>query len=905
MRLCILKSLQKVTALLILLSSLQMSGDEISIARKAEILFQEKLYGDALPLYSSLISQASSQELKEQWTLRIARCEIEEGELHKALALLSTLDCPSLHIDIAFLKSTAYGRMNQHAQALSLLEQIPLPKTKKPENVVLHQGYHLIEMGEFDRAQKVLKSIQQLPDRPLPYELAQVLLAKIALATKRYEEALQPLAAATHPSLYPMATYLKGWALVGLQRSSEAVKSFEQLHRNGTSPSSPWGAAVLKGLITSSLSHALKCNSFDELTELFSKMTPILNELSSSLPKDSSYLLQIDFHLIKAKTLSDLTSYTKAMELIAQIQPLISEKKFKEILIKQAAAAPSYEERKRLFSELSMHFSSPSFSAEGWFLTGLNYFEEGVLQDNKSLIPSTSRFEEAANAFIHSINSNPSPEQLALSQKYLAIASLHIPSKSKALLAWETLEQLSQNASSLSDPQKKKEALVLMGWAALRLNTPEAAKKTQSKLDLACLEDKEIKKLSGLLSVQLKEWEKADFLFSTLLSEASSPSSCGEIWFWRGLCAGLQQKEELQKEYFQQAYATDPQSPYAPIAYFHSYSYRDYMLGKRKAIKHLRTMAQLFPRHPLLINAYYLMGLYHKKDLLSEEGTVLRYKDWTSAIDAFQLAETTFDSLLKSGSIPSSDRYYYLTLRYQAQLERAKANFSVGLQTTGGKRAIYLEYAEEVFKKLIKDFQDPNALAWQGLADTQGASYHKIWSDAELHLARLYEEKEEWEKAEETLAYSLSSYDRASISDGYGLMRTHALMGKLMKRKGDPLTALAHFQKAEQSAKEHLLASPREKLDLWIQQSMCYKDLNELDQSMRLLSRAINDDVISPLRIKAMLLRAEIYELQGRPELALKQLEAAACKGGEWAQQAKEKMEKTYGYILSVPHHRL
>ena len=55
-------------------------------------------------------------------------------------------------------------------------------------------------------------------------------------------------------------------------------------------------------------------------------------------------------------------------------------------------------------------------------------------------------------------------------------------------------------------------------------------------------------------------------------------------------------------------------------------------------------------------------------------------------------------------------------------------------------------------------------------------------------------------------------------------------------------------------------------------------------------------DVISPLRIKAMFLRAEIYELQGRPELAIKQLEAAARKGGEWAQKAQEKLEQVYGY---------
>jgi hypothetical protein len=65
---------------------------------------------------------------------------------------------------------------------------------------------------------------------------------------------------------------------------------------------------------------------------------------------------------------------------------------------------------------------------------------------------------------------------------------------------------------------------------------------------------------------------------------------------------------------------------------------------------------------------------------------------------------------------------------------------------------------------------------------------------------------------------------------------------------------------------------------------------------MCILSKVINDETISGLRLKAMFLRAELYELQKRPELALKQLEATSKKGGEWGKKAKEKLEKEYGY---------
>ena len=54
--------------------------------------------------------------------------------------------------------------------------------------------------------------------------------------------------------------------------------------------------------------------------------------------------------------------------------------------------------------------------------------------------------------------------------------------------------------------------------------------------------------------------------------------------------------------------------------------------------------------------------------------------------------------------------------------------------------------------------------------------------------------------------------------------------------------------------------------------------------------QAINDDSISSLRVKAMYQRAEIYIQQGRYDLARKQLEATAKKGGEWALKAKQRL---------------
>ena len=65
---------------------------------------------------------------------------------------------------------------------------------------------------------------------------------------------------------------------------------------------------------------------------------------------------------------------------------------------------------------------------------------------------------------------------------------------------------------------------------------------------------------------------------------------------------------------------------------------------------------------------------------------------------------------------------------------------------------------------------------------------------------------------------------------------------------------------------------------------------------MLLLSKVINIDIISNRRLKAMYLRALIYEQQGRNELAKNQLMQTASKGGPWAVRAKQKLDENYDY---------
>lgn len=905
----------------------------LTTAKQAERLFHEKLYGDAIPFYSQLFALTSDPELKTQWALRLATCHLEEGQPQTTLALLSPLETPLYRHYRLFLMSLAYRQLGNPLQALNLFTQCSLsPPDHAKDLVALEQGCQLMQMHNYEKAKQCFKKISCQNTSPLLYELAQLQLAKIFLIHHQFDEALRALSDCSFSShfLHFEEVYLKGWALLGLKREAQAAACFETLfpltaHSGLSIPvlHTTWSEGVpqllqkatkltegcINGLIISYLRQALLLASnqvnTDQLIPLFDKTDRALKQLIQHAPNENSYLLLSDFYLIKAKCLSDAHAYEQAQQLLARSELFSSQEGIRQALLKRAAAAPSYEERRRLYEELSNHFDDPpDFCAKVRFLKGLNDFEEGLrCQKQQTFPPIKQPFERAIDAFQQACQYGQQ-KSLAFNLKYLALAYAHLPEATQMMQAWQVLNRLINDPALLACFEHPEEIYCLSGWIALRLGNQEILQQArsllqeqQTKSECSPFWHERYLKLEGMMCLQLGEWQKADLIFERLLQNECDFSSHGEAWFWRAYSADQRHDLSLRKEYLQHAYTQDPQSPYAPLAYFQLYSYREYMQGNRKALKHLQAMPLLFPLHPLSISAYYLIGLNHKKDRLSEEGQIVKRKDWIAAIDAFQLAESTFETLIKKNLIPISDLPYFTHIRYEAQLERAQANLAIAQKSTAGKRQIYLEYAEEVFQQLIHDFTNPETFAYRILIQPQ-APYPKIWAEAEFQLAKTYEAKKHWKQAEEILNVSLDHYHRAQIDKSYGLMRVWYTKGKLAKQQSAQEMALQYFLEAEKAAHEVVGIDPHEKLNLWIQQSLCYQALHQLDPAMRLLSRVINEDVISPLRIKAMFLRAEIYELQGRPELAIKQLEATARKGGEWSQKAKEKLEKIYGYSI-------
>ncbi len=459
-------------------------------------------------------------------------------------------------------------------------------------------------------------------------------------------------------------------------------------------------------------------------------------------------------------------------------------------------------------------------------------------------------------------------QEFALSQQALdqALASSEDEKQALDILSWKALIALRQKSENelytiknqADTHAEASQVYYLIGLVAAKLmqseNNPLFA-----EIALAALQkgtpDEQTLHLKGIVHYQAGHFLEAGACFASL-----SPGSpfAGEALYWSARC-----REKLghdPKELLAQVAAKYPESKYAPEASFHLYSYRDYMQGGRQAIKHLQNFTGQYPSHPLALTAFYLLGIDLTRDRKSPEGKWIRKKNLHEAIDCFEKLEKAYAGL--------SEEEKPKALFHQTLFEKGSLYLKMAEESQGAKKQIFLQYAEETFRNLCK-------------APLEAA----LKEECAYWLAKTLSAAGEDQAAQKVLGQLLKESPQHS--------KAWFEQGMIAARRSDFESALQNYIRAEQTA---FALSPDERLEILIEQSQCYKMLNNLSQAMLTLSQVINDDAISGLRLKAMYLRSEIYEKQGRFELARKQLEATAKKGGEWGGKAISKLERDYGY---------
>lgn len=739
--------------------------------KKAEFLFHDGLYDEALPFYEGLRISQEDPFLD----LRVAECLLESDKPEQAMMEILKAGESSSAL---YLKQSALKKMGQSNEALICLDALLLlPLSREEKNLALTEKGRLLEtIEQYEEAECFYKSILSDLEGTLSKGLVQLQIVKLQIKREKLAEAAVSLSKVPQiPPLQEPSIFLEG-ILYSLQKKYvDAFLSFQKIKDTA------YRSYVLKGCIFNQLA---QLNSSQQQEQLFKEVEPWIDELQKLSPSDPWVL---DFYLIKSQRLQDEAAYQQAQQLLPN--PLEEG----DLLLKIVRANPSKKERKKEYSRLIQTPTAPMQTRiEAAFFLGI---DEDCLQKQQEA------FELGAE-----LAKGTSPLFFKAFQKKLAL-----------------LDALEGND--------------LRGLK--RLNALSA--------------DEETLLMQGTFYLKMQEKQEAEKIFRSFLENFPHSSMVPKAWMGIARCCALTSDNFLKKQLLKKIYENYPASSEAPTAYFNYYSLQDYTEGGKETLKHLQQMEIKFPKSEWLPFSYYLMGLRQ-----------LKYeKDLTKAIDFFQKAENKVEEYLQKKGYSPYRLEMLKNLKVQAQIERGKSLLEIGKGSQGGKRKIFLSYAEELFEQIAKE--------------------NPLSPDILYYLVKscICEDKQQKGLL---LLENLPSF--FSSQESPFLFKLCMQKGKIEEQLNNFLEATKSYEKASQIPG----ISSENQLKAWIKEGLCFQALKEYPQAMTLFSQVINQNVASPKRIDAMFLRADLYEIQGRHALAIKQWEAIAKKGGDRAQEAKTKL---------------
>lgn len=882
--------------------------DYSKVLQVADQYFDAELYEKACRPYQTLLHAIRTGDYIEPQPhvrYRLAQALFFSGDHAGVITLLNKNQEPTPNLTELYLLALAHGQLAHYEEAIENLELVLTASDSFPYTEEARFELALMEFkaGRLASAKTRFLQISSSDKASRFVDLSNLYLVRIALIEEHFEHAeslLDELAdrIGLDEMLQYEWAYLYGETLFHNENYPEAISYFKQALPEVNPHHASWYADTLYDLGWSYLKAGSdRTQSIEEQARLLESAEGVWQQLLEYDPNERVLLALGQCYLTKARCLKDEEAYEEAEKILSRQDISLSHEGQAHVLLLRAEAAVSYEKRNSFYKYLTneTHLDTPYY-ARGWYLRGLNDFEEGLkLAELQNAEGANQVFENAIHAFkqafVHLSKIDPASAGLAL--KYQAEAAFSQQSTEKSLEALSILKRLlTTDRNILIEMEDPDEIYYLYAQVASHLEQwPEAENALRQGLQdypLGAFSDKMLLML-GTLHYTRQQYDQAEVAFKKLVEEQPASSLAGEALFGLARCADQVQDRVKSRDYKQQLFSRYPTSPLAAEAYFSYYEYSEYLQGDRVAVKHLQAFPEKFSDTPLLIHGWYLIGLDYKRDRKSPEGKWIRKKSLTAAIEAFQEAESVFDRLYEEKVIPAQDAIPLMTIRYQAMLERALANLNIADESQGAKKQIYLEYTQELLQELLNDFKDQSHPLYKHLNQVEGCL--QIKQEATYWLAQTYIKDSDDGAAERILSEMLDAYRTAKITRGFFLSRAWYEQGLIAVRRKDYPLAFQCFVKAEDAAKGKIL-STNQRLDLWIQQSLCHTAMRDFDNAILLLSKVINDDAISGLRIKAMYLRAELHELQGRPEVARRHFEATSKKGGEWALKAKEKLGK-------------
>jgi len=877
-------------------------------------LYKEVLAAIRLGYYPAVMTYTKDTEIiadKIQYLLAEAYFLYED--YHKTIAILKDQKYQSntAYQKSLYLQSKAYRHLGEYESAIEILTTYLNLDNENPiiyyDGARWEIGFSYYMLGDTSSAQSHFLAITPSAGDNHYYYMACVYMAHISLKEQCFsdiEKILSPLFAEI-PENNPIRheiNYLLGETSFHNEDYSKAIEFYSLAIPTKNRKKAHWYPLALYNLGWSQLKlceHSpentiAQALLLDKAEESFCKLISLDNS-----PK--AYLSLAKTYILRDTILKENEQQQKVEELLSGNAMLSSLDSQAEALLLRAEASTDYAFRSRLYRQLTDDIYKETTSyGEGWYCHGLNDFQKATDTERKEILDISIQSLTKAFKILRPVNK----EKAGLALHYLAQAYYIIGSQESYLSAIHALNHLIEDNPVFSAIKTHDAVLYLRGLVASKiLGDDDEEYLSIAKVSLNRIVDDysegffadKALDLLGTIYFHRSLYDDAEKTFTTLATTYQDSGYAGDAWFWAGECADWQHKPpEIIKEYRRNVFENYPGTIHAPEAFFYYYSFSEYMNSDADALLHLKKMPQKYPSSTHSIIANYLLGLNAKTDHPNGIGVSIEKKNFKKALSFFEKAIETFDTCYANDNISSGNLEYFTLLRYRSIIEKAMTTLAMSEEAEGATRHVYLENASEIFSCIISDFEDENNPLTQLLA--KGSPFPRTYEESEYGLAHVFLIMDKDSAAEKILSKMLRQYSEAKISRGYYLSRAWYEQGRIAIRKQEYDLALKFLSRAENTAKERVL-SVEQKLDLWIQTSACYRALNQLDMAMLMLSKVINETAASNLRIKAMYLRAEIYELQGRHELAIKQLEATVQKGGEWASKAKGKLENDYGFL--------
>jgi tetratricopeptide (TPR) repeat protein len=320
----------------------------------------------------------------------------------------------------------------------------------------------------------------------------------------------------------------------------------------------------------------------------------------------------------------------------------------------------------------------------------------------------------------------------------------------------------------------------------------------------------------------------------------------------------------------------------AEESYLRLFSFSDYVSSQYQALEHLKAMPEIYPKSALLTITYYLLGLESKQ----EKKTSSKPADIKTSLTFFEKAIHHYNST------PSlTQEYENLIDDIDFIFNKSKIEFATLAIESQDKEAIKKSCI--YLTEMAQEFSSKDSFYAKKLFSKN--AFPKLYEENLFLLTKIYCLQEDEEKAIDTLNEMAELNKSLNIQRSYYQALAFFEMGCFKAKQQQHEKALDYFKQAENAANGDVLGS-HQKLKIWKMTSYSLRYLGNYDDAMLYLSYVINENIPSSERIEAMLLRSELYALQGRHELAIKQLEAVSQKGGEFALIAKEKLKESYGH---------